>query len=174
MSELTQAQLKEVLRYEPDTGHFYWIKRISSRCKMDKPAGCIGGNYSDNYLIKQIKIFKKLYKQHRLAFLYMTGSFPRHEVDHVNGNSLDNCWINLRDIPHSINMQNFGKPNRNNKLGQLGVSLYRDSGKYSANISDKGKAIAIGVYDTIDQASDAYFNAKFLLHEGMINERFNA
>lgn len=184
MSELTQAELIAVLRYEPDTGHFYWIKRVNNRCKMDVPAGTVfndmlnkkgkdGKLYKPHFNIG-IRINKKRYYAHRLAFLYMTGTFPINIVDHINGDSTDNRFENMRDVSNTINSQNVCEPRGNNKSGYLGVCFNKTTGMYWANINVNGKYKRIGSYETAERAADAYFNAKYLLHEGMINERFDA
>ena len=47
---------------------------------------------------RQIEIDFKLFRGGRLAWLYMTGSFPPDGmfVDHANGNRADDRWENLR------------------------------------------------------------------------------
>ncbi|WP_428999737.1 HNH endonuclease signature motif containing protein [Stenotrophomonas maltophilia] len=47
-----------------------------------------------------------MYRQHRLAWLYMTGQWPSGEIDHINHDRSDNRWHNLRDVSHQANQQN--------------------------------------------------------------------
>lgn len=183
MSELTQAELKEVLRYEPDTGHFYWVKRVTSRCSFIKPAGtifndktgktCKDGTELEPHYVCHIQLYKKLYKSHRLAFLYMNGVLPKLCIDHINGCCTDNRWTNLREVSNSINMQNRATPKRTNLSGFIGVRFRKSLGKYVAAIGVDGKSKHIGCYESAKQAADARFNAAYLLHEGFVNERFN-
>ena len=81
---LTQAELKARLNYDPETGIFTWIKRI--RRKGSHP-NSIAGNLCDGYI--RIKVNGKLYRAHRLAFLYMTGSTPLDCTDPVSYTHLD-------------------------------------------------------------------------------------
>lgn len=46
---------------------------------------------------------------HRLAFLYMTGSYPTFEVDHFDRNKSNNAFDNLKDVTHKDNMKNVIK-----------------------------------------------------------------
>lgn len=89
---LTQAELKEYLHYNPETGIFTRIKRTSNRINIGDIVWCLS---SDGY--NRCSIEYKYYKISRLAFLYMTGKFPINHVDHINGIRHDDRWINLRE-----------------------------------------------------------------------------
>ncbi len=77
------------------------------------------------------------------------------EVDHRNGNGLDNRRFNLREATHAQNMRNQ-KLNRNNKSGFKGVSYKRSHRKWRACISMHGKTIELGYHDTPEIAYTAY------------------
>lgn len=104
MTQLTQTRLKELLFYNPETGNFTWLVRSADRIKIGQTAGCL--DKTNGYI--SIKVDKRRYTGHRLAYLYMTGEFPT-EIDHINRNRADNRWENLRNVPHSINMKNRPK-----------------------------------------------------------------
>jgi hypothetical protein len=101
---------------------------------------------------------------HRLAFLYVTGSWPSGFVDHINGNPLDNRFCNLRDVPKAINCQNLRRALSNNKCGLLGASPRH--GKWAATIMSKGVRIHIGTFNTPEEAHAAYVSKKRELHPG--------
>lgn len=46
------------------------------------------------------------YKASRLAWLYMTGEWPKYEMDHINHVKDDNRWVNLRDVTPAENCAN--------------------------------------------------------------------
>jgi len=92
---------------------------------------------------------------HRLAVLYMTGSWPENLVDHADGDGLNNRWPNLRDADKSQNGANRGADIRN-KLGVKGVRRDPRSGKFSAAINKNGKQSYLGSYATAEEASRAY------------------
>ena len=100
---------------------------------------------------------------HRLAFLYMTGRFPKVDVDHEDTIKHHNWWSNLREATRSQNMQNQRKSQLNNKLGLLGV--HSQNGKFIAQIGINGKQTYIGNFNTPEEAHIAYLNAKRELHE---------
>lgn len=85
------------------------------------------------------------------------------EVDHINGNKLDNRRRNLRLCRREENMQNRGV-NRLSKTGCKGVSLHRKSGKYQVHITAKGIARYLGLFKQIEDAANAYSKAARLLH----------
>ena len=141
MVELTQEYLKSVLEYDETTGHFIWIKRTAPCVKVGEVAG--GLNVHGYW---RISLFNKRWLAHRLAFLYMTGSFPKDEVDHLNHRSDDNRWCNLREVSHQENGKNQ-KLRRTNKSGFTGV--LHDGHRWRAEITVDGKGKFLGYYDTI-------------------------
>ena len=98
---ISQDLLQDLFDYNQDTGEFIRRVSVGSRGQAGAVAGSVDGHgYVD------IMINRKLYKAHRLAFLYMGGSFPLEEVDHINGVRGDNRWANLRPVTRQENMQN--------------------------------------------------------------------
>lgn len=101
MNELTQERLKELLHYDPLTGIF--TRRIDKYhpSLVGRKSGTVKAS---GYRI--IKIDSKLYSAHRLSFLWMEGSFPDYEVDHINRRRDDNRWGNLRPCTRTENNNN--------------------------------------------------------------------
>jgi hypothetical protein len=87
---VSQSKLKSILRYEPETGKFYWLE-ARGRVSRGSEAGSVG---RFDYLV--IKIDSKAYYAHRLAHLYMEGYLPELDIDHINGKRRDNRWVNHR------------------------------------------------------------------------------
>lgn len=103
---------------------------------------------------------------HRLAWLHITGKWPEIEIDHINGDGCDNRAENLRAATRRLNMENRRTAQRNNVIGQLGVSQCPSTGRYFARIETRGRSIHLGTYDTAEMAHGAYLGAKRLLHNG--------
>lgn len=77
------------------------------------------------------------------------------DVDHINGDSLDNQRANLRVCTHAENGRNIHKNNRN-MSEYKGVRFKRDRKKYVARIKVNYKSIHLGYYETPDEAALAY------------------
>lgn len=151
---LTQERLKEVLLYNHHTGVF--TSRSNDYRRRGKK------KLDQGYV--RIRIDDGLFRAHRLAWLYVTGAWPKHELDHINGVRHDNRWANLREAPRSMNMQNIRGARRNNKTGFLGISPHWN--KFRAKIVANGKRYDLGLYPTAEEANEAYLKAKRKLHQG--------
>ena len=110
----------------------------------------------------------KSYATHRLAWLYMTGQWPRDDIDHINGNKADNRFCNLRDVPKNFNMQNERMARANNAHGFMGVQFRKDRGKYVACLRVDGNVRRFGAFDTPEEAHVAYVEAKRKHHPGFL------
>lgn len=159
-TKLDAEQLKRVLQYVPETGAFLWTARVSIRVSIGGRAGFVSDR---GYWM--LKFRGRRYQQHRLAWLYMTGDWPRGDIDHVNGDPLDNRWVNLRDVSKSVNQQNRRMAQTNNTLGIHGVSR-RKSGRFVARIKVDGRLISLGTFRTAEEASAAVIGGKRQFHDG--------
>ncbi len=143
---ITQEELKQKLVYIPKTGLFYSVK--------DKLFATPYGSLNQSGYVN-IKIAKKMYRAHRLAWLYMTGSMPKLFIDHINKVKNDNRFSNLREANASQNMMN--RPaHSNNKIGLKGVCFHKSSQKWIAQIMINKKLNHIGSFDSPELASTAY------------------
>ena len=158
-NSLTVERLKEVLHYDPETGVLTWIKTLSARATKGKKAGS-----RDKWGYVTTSIDRRFYKAHRLAWLYMTGEWPKGDIDHINGVPGDNRWINLRDVSHAANSQNRRRARCNSRTGVLGVQNTKWG--FLALITVHGKVHYLGYHPTIEAASSAYLEAKRKMHEG--------
>jgi len=161
-SKLTVERLREVLAYDPTSGLFTWIVSTGSRIKIGYAAGGdVGGGYIG------IGIDKFSYYAHRLAWMHFYGSCPAGDVDHIDGNKSNNSIANLRDVSHSVNLQNQKRAAKSNKSsGLLGVSFDKSRSLWSAKLKLNGATHNIGLFDTAEKAHAAYIEAKRRLHPG--------
>ena len=139
---LTKEFIKQILHYNPDTGIFTWTQRRSLRVLAGHTAGSL--SRKDGYV--RIFIKRKSYLAHRLAFLYMTGSLPNCEADHIDHDRSNNRWSNLRDASKTDNMRNISLKS-NNTSGATGVCWRKDHQKWGAQLRVAGKNIHIGFFD---------------------------
>ena len=170
-SDLTQAYLKECLDYDPATGVFRWKVRpvhhfhddtrltAADVCKgrNSRFAGLIAGAVN-NHGYHQVQIGDRKYRAHRLAWFYTYGEWPRCDVDHIDGNRLNNRTANLRLASRSENVAN-SKLGSGNTSGVKGVKQRQDTGRWEARIGFKYKLRYLGLFDTIEEAQAAYMKA---------------
>lgn len=145
---VTASHLRSVLSYDKETGVFAW-KVDAGRRRRGDHAGCIE---SRGYV--NIGIDGVIYRGHQLAWLYVTGEWPRETVDHKNRNRSDNRWENLRGA--SMLQQSW------NRGESVGVSTR--GGRWIARITAGGKQIWLGSHDNETDARNAYSVAKSKLH----------
>lgn len=158
-SKLTAEQLRAAVFYDPATGIF--TRKInSSRMKAGDPCGSM---HKKGHL--EFFVLSKLHKAHRLAWLYMTGEWPRGMIDHINGDKTCNSWSNLRDVDNRTNSENRSRANKNNILGVLGIHRHK-TGKFEPRIRVDGQAIYLGLYETVEEAKAIHLAAKIKFHEG--------
>lgn len=138
----------EALEYHAEDGTFVW--RISAGTKK---AGALAGNKrADGYT--RIKLHKKLYLAHRLAWLVEHGVWPV-TLDHIDGNGSNNRIVNLRECTMSQNKAN-SRSYKNNKSGVKGVFWNKKLERWGASIQCGGKRHHLGLYHTKEEAALAY------------------
>lgn len=142
---ITQERLKEVLRYDAETGEFIW------RCNSQRAGTLTNCGYI------AIMIDYKQYKAHRLAWLYIHGYIPV-KLDHKDRNRRNNKMTNLRCATDSQNGANAIRP-VNNTSGFKGVSFDKSTGKWMVYIMKNRIQRALGRYDTAELAAAAYERA---------------
>lgn len=157
-------KIKDLLKYDPDTGIFTWIGKSATRANRTKVGSQAGSLAQNGYTI--ISIFGNRILAHRLAWFFVYNKFPDYNIDHINGNPNDNRIENLRDISQALNSQNARKPRTNNKSGYLGVHFSKVSNKWTSQITIDRKCKSLGFFKTPEEAYTAYLRAKRELHEG--------
>jgi hypothetical protein len=162
---ITQSELIRLLDYNPNTGQFRWKVNHSTRAKQN---GLAGRKHNKGYWT--IRINNKDYLAHRLAWLWMTGSWPINTIDHINGIRNDNRLCNLREATHAEQKQNVVK-RKNNKSQYTGVSFCKKRQLWRSDIWLNYKQIFLGYFDTAEQAAEAYKAAKEKYHTFNPKER---
>lgn len=153
--DISQDYLHSILHYDPMTGEFVWrANRGGKAC-----AGSIAGTIKDNGYVT-ISVNSRRYYAHRLAWLYIHGVWPCHQLDHIDGDKTNNTIMNLREATHSQN--NACRPHNVGVTGLRGVTPLRN--RYIAQIKFSRKRIHLGVFDTPEEAHAAYCKAAQELH----------
>jgi mRNA-degrading endonuclease RelE of RelBE toxin-antitoxin system len=156
-TSVTAEWLRENFSYEKFSGRFTRLwPVIGYRGGVMYPAGTLTGClHKDGY--RYMAISKRLFLEHRLAWLYVTGEWPACQVDHVDGNRSNNAWYNLRASTVQQNrMNSLGQKSRTNPYPGV-YRTHKGNGRFAAQIKKDGEVMYIGVFDT---AEDAYVARK--------------
>lgn len=155
--QITVDRLREVLSYDAETGVFTWLRPTAYCIKVGQVAGA---RLQDGYL--RICVDGEKILAHRLAWFYVTGEWPAHLVDHINGVVNDNRFANLRKATpteSNFNRKTWGKS------AYRGVSWAASHGKWGAHIQRSGVKAHLGFFADEREAAEAYLFAA-LEHHG--------
>lgn len=93
-------------------------------------------------------------RAHVVAWAMGTGSWPDGQIDHINGDRLDNRLSNLREVSSVENGRNQ-KLRNTNSSGINGVHWRKDVAKWAACICVDGKTKHLGSFETVEDAAKA-------------------
>lgn len=147
--KFTAEYLRSRFAYDPETGDLAhkpkppvdrharaWNTKFSGRKAGSKTTTADGKSYIN------VGLNSSSTQAHRVIWKIMTGEDPI-QVDHDDGNGLNNKWANLREADHSINAHNMRRSARN-KSGVTGVKFYPKHGKWAVSICHKREQINLG------------------------------
>ena len=142
--------VRDYIHYNPETGELTWIKSPNARVKVGDKIKSI-----DAYGYLSVSFRSKVWKAHRLAWFLYYDQLPDKDIDHINGDRVDNRISNLRSATRGQNLQNMqvsGKGLSNYK----GVSRSKTS--WTAQITVNNKKLHLGSFKTEEEAALAYNN----------------
>jgi hypothetical protein len=99
-------------------------------------------------------IFSRQLVAHRVIWLLKFGEWPSADIDHINGNRLDNRIENLRAVSRADNLRNRRMPITNTS-GIVGVGWDKARGKWRAQIEANGLAKCLGHFEEKADAAAA-------------------
>lgn len=156
------ATLLKLLHYDPETGIFTWLPRPIQQ-QQDKSwnarwAGKRAGSHwvgSRSGPYWKLVILWQVHYAHRIAWFYMTGEWPEEDIDHKDGDGVNNRWANFRLATPSQNHQNM-KPRTDCASGLKGAYYDKRRGRYFSQITISGKLRRIGTFSSAEEAHAAY------------------
>ena len=162
-TEEEENYIRENLRYDPETGHLWWIKHSDNplskrRRRLDKP---VGYKETKGYLC--LNLFSTTWKCHRLAWFLYYGCWPKEVLDHINGIRVDNKIENLREATQNQNEMNKKKKTECSS-NYKGVWWCVNNKTWRARIRNNGTSKNLGSYTSEEAAACAYDKAARELH----------
>ena len=155
--------LNELFNYQADTGAITWKISPSKRIKTGQNAGTVN---TKGYLRIAMTIDGKfcVFAAHRLIWYIVTGADPNEfQIDHIDGNRLNNKFSNLRLATHAQNSCNRCA-SQQSKAKLKGVSWNKRDQSWGAKIKANGQNIWLGSFPTPELAHMAYCKAAAELH----------
>lgn len=154
----TPETLRQLLRYDPETGKLYWKPRgeewfpcdwsfkIWNKRYAQKEAFLVEGSNGKSGTL----LYKNLYA-HRVIWAMVYDEWPKFEIDHINRNNKDNRLSNLREATSQQNKMNrAGHKGATSKVA--GVSFCKRTEKWVAMICKDRKQQFLGRYNTEEEA----------------------
>ncbi|WP_168072814.1 HNH endonuclease signature motif containing protein [Caulobacter sp. SSI4214] len=162
MTNLSAADVARLLRYEPETGKLYWLPRPTEMFKSEGDAKRWHSNFCGKEALTAVNsegyrtgmVWCQHVSAHRVAWAIIHSAWPNHQVDHINGDKLDNRPGNLREVTIALNQRN-AKMQSNNTTGITGVYWWPARRKWRAELKADGRKRHLGLFDTKEAAAAA-------------------
>jgi len=152
---ITREYIRELFDYK--NGHLYLkVMPYKRNDLVGTEAGTLDGDR------RQITINKKHYKTHRLVFLMFHGYMPE-EIDHIDGNPLNNKISNLRPATRSEQLCNTGL-RKTSKSGVKGVSWDSSRNKWTVVVTKNKQTMFRNRFNDLELAQLVAIEARDKYH----------
>lgn len=179
MKNHSYHDVARILKADFETGLLFWLPRTSDlfhdtpNRTAEHSCRIWNTRYSNTEAFTYVlangyrtgSVFARNYYAHRIVWLLYTGNWP-DQIDHVNGNRIDNRIINLRSVSHLENHKNKSI-HKDNTSGVHGVHWSKNSNKWRAEIMVSNCRKHLGYFESIEDAAIArkYAEIKYGFHE---------
>lgn len=152
-AKMIQIELEKVSYFDMKLTRFIRTKTTQGAHRL----GPMGWLNAYGYVCINIKNYTFIHSH--LTCLWFTGELPpsKTEIDHIDGNRVNDSPDNLRIVANHINHRNM-KMNRNNKSGYTGVWYDKQRDKYQAYFTINRRRVCLGMYMTVEGAYTARQN----------------
>ena len=153
----TPDELRKLLRYEPETGRLFWRERSAKdyqhtkdpkRCAASfnaRDAGTPALTCINSWGYLSGAVWRRSLLAHRVIWAIVHGRWPEDEIDHINGDKLDNRAENLRSVTGVANRRNM-PTQANNTSGITGINRRGVSWIVRIGVGSRGKRLHIGSF----------------------------
>lgn len=165
----TPEYLARYLSVDPESGTLTWKSRVVGRDGTKRAVNAWNARFAGKsaFTAKSDRgyfwgaVYGKMLSAHRVCACLYFGVWPDGDVDHINGDTSDNRLVNLRVVTKSQNQRNQ-KLSRASTTGFGGVTFYRKTGRFRAQVKIGGRSIHLGEFETAEEAAAARraFNEK--------------
>jgi len=167
---LNRPDVKAELRYrfsvDAESGRVFYRNPPNKgprRCSGDEVVG-----YPDRYGYLQIVTMfyqkRAWLMKHRLVWFLHYNEWPEDQLDHVDGDKVNNAISNLRSCSRQKNSSYLNHMHKNNTSGYRGVYYEKKQRKWRARIKYHQKNIHLGLFNTPEEAHQAYLEAHAKLY----------
>lgn len=169
----TPDELRQLLRYEPETGRLFWRERLEQtghdRHFNVRFAGRRAGyTRGDGYWM--VSLYGRRCYCHRVIWAIAYGEWPASDLDHIDGNQSNNALCNLRMATRSENQRNRGS-HQGSGSQFIGVYWHKAARKWAAEVrlpktdeEARGRKLYLGLFDNETDAALAYDNVARVAH----------
>jgi hypothetical protein len=157
--DITPELLRQLLRYEPETGKLFWRNRSPEFFTSDgqflrwnnRHAGAEAFTADTGTGYRHGAVLCQQMTAHRVAWAIHYGEWPHGQIDHINHERSDNRLTNLRNVTPQENAQNRSSY-KNNTSGSTGVHWSAHHRRWRAQIVVQGTRHRLGLFQTIEDA----------------------
>ena len=152
-------EISAVLRHEGDTGELYWKRRPKELSPSERQWKSWNTRFEGKVAFTHVQegyrvgcVLGHRFLAHRVCWLLHYGEWPKFNIDHIDGDGLNNRLSNLRDVEQAVNTKNSRK-RLDNRSGVTGVYWITSRQKWQASVNVNGKFRHLGFFDEIDVAA---------------------
>jgi hypothetical protein len=155
----TKEYLNEVLNYDPETGLLRWKVRALHHFNSEGFGKSWNSRWANKEAFTHVNssgyrtggLLGELWGAHRVIYKLITGVDP-DQVDHIDGDKVNNRFENLRSVSAEENMRNQ-KQRVSNSSGITGVYWHSEAEKWCAAIRAYGTPMQLGYFDSLEAAA---------------------
>jgi hypothetical protein len=155
---LTASRLRELFDFDPLTGLF--ARKIALTNKVKSTIGLWVPGWMTQYGYCALRLEGGAFLAHRLAWLHVHGEWPSGQIDHINGARTDNRIENLRVVTNAVNQTNLSPASSTSHSKVRGAHWNSRLRKFQSQVEVAGKRLYLGLFDTAEQAHQAYVEAR--------------